>query len=159
MSGPNTASPPPSALFLAAQGIADPKAQAAVEAGFQVLAAFLRAFNARDARLWSSTLNYPHVRLAGGEVQVWQTAADYAAGNDLERFVGTGWHHTKWDWINPVQASADKVHFALQFTRFDSDDKPINSFQATYIVTRQNDHWGIQARSSYAGIAWSGAAF
>jgi hypothetical protein len=146
-------------LFLASQGISDAPAQAAVAAGYAVLEKFLRAFNARESKAWSNTLNYPHVRLAGGKVQIWETPEAYAASNDVEKFAGTGWHHTRWDWVKPVQADTQKVHFALQFTRFDSDDKPLSSFQATYVVTLQDGHWGIQARSSYAGIAWPGAAF
>jgi hypothetical protein len=58
-----------------------------------------------------------------------------------------------------VQADAHKVHLALQFTRYAGDDQPLQPFQALYVVTLQDGHWGIQSRSSYAGIALAGAAF
>ena len=147
------------ALLVAAHGITDEARQAAVAQGYRVLEQFLSAFNARDPELWATTLNYPHVRLTAGQVQVWQTAADYAASNDLQEFAATGWAYTRWDWIKPVQAHADKVHLALQFTRYDAEHRAIKSFEALYVVTLQQGHWGIQARSSYAGIALPGAAF
>lgn len=151
--------PPWALLLLAAHGITDPAAQAATAAAYAVLDRFLDAFNARDPQRWADTLHYPHVRLAGGEVQLWPIAADYAGSNDLQPLAATGWSHSRWDWIRPVQADADKVHLALQFTRFDAQDRPLQSFQALYVVTRQGDRWGIQSRSSYAGIATPGAAF
>jgi hypothetical protein len=65
-------------LLLAGQGIDAPAAQAAVQAGLQVLQDFMRTFNARDALAWAQVMNYPHVRLAGDQVIVWHNAADYA---------------------------------------------------------------------------------
>lgn len=148
-----------SALLLAALGIADPDSQAAVSAAQQVLERFLETFNARDAKAWAQTLHFPHVRLTAGEVQLWQTPADYERSNDLAAFAETGWAYTRWDRVLPVQAGADKVHFALQFTRYDAAHQPIVSHQALYVVTRLDGRWGIQSRSSYAGIALPGAAF
>lgn len=147
------------ALLVAAQGITDPAAQAAVREGLRVLHAFVAAFNARDAQRWSRTLNYPHVRITAGQVQLWQTPEDYAASNDIGELAKGGWSYTRWDWIRPVQADAEKAHFALQFTRYDAQDKPLQTFQALYVVTRHEGHWGVQARSSYAGILVPGAAF
>lgn len=146
-------------LVLASQGIQSPAAQAAVKAAFGVLEEFLKQFNARDAKAWAQTLHFPHLRLAGGQVQSWATAEDYAASNDLDAFARTGWSYTRWDWLRPVQADADKVHVALQFTRYDAAEQPIASYQAVYVLTRVDGRWGIQLRSSYAGIATPNAAF
>lgn len=38
--------------------------------GMQALDDFLTTFNSGDPMAWAATLNYPHVRLAGGKVQV-----------------------------------------------------------------------------------------
>jgi hypothetical protein len=146
-------------LLLASQGITTPQAQAAVQAGLQVLHDFLRSFNDRDATAWAAVLNYPHVRLAGDQVTVWQNAADYAAANDLQPLADTGWAYSRWDFIRPIQADATKVHFALQFTRYDIQDRAQQSFEALYVVTLKEGHWGVQSRSSYAGILAPGAAF
>ncbi len=51
-----------------------------------------------------------------------------------------------------MQADATKVHFALQFTRYDAQDRAQQSYQALYVVTLQDGHWGVQSRSSYAGV-------
>lgn len=147
------------ALLVAGAGVADSQAQAAVQAGLQVLQDFMRTFNARDAKAWSEVMNYPHVRFAGDQVTVWDNAPDYAASNDLTPLANTGWAYSRWDWIRVVQADAHKVHFALQFTRYDAQDRAQQSFQALYIVTHQHGHWGVQSRSSYAGILSPGAAF
>lgn len=142
-------------LLLAGQGIDAPAAQAAVQAGLQVLQDFMRTFNARDALAWAQVMNYPHVRLAGDQVIVWHNAA----ANDLTPLANTGWAYSRWDFIRPVQADATKVHFALQFTRYDAQDRARQSFQALYVVTLQDGHWGVQSRSSYAGVLTPGAAF
>ena len=146
-------------LLLSSLGIQDAASQVAVQAGYDVLAQFMSTFNSRDASSWAQTLNFPHVRLTAGQVQLWQTATDYAATNNLEDFAATGWAYTRWDWIKPIQAGPDKAHFALQFTRYNSAHQPISSYQALYVVTLQDGHWGVQSRSSYAGIAINGAAF
>ena len=146
-------------LLIAAGGIVDAGSVQAVREGLRVLQEFLAAFNARDAQRWSRTLQYPHVRLSAGEVRLWQTPEDYVATNDVQDFAATGWAYSRWDWIRPVQASAEKAHFALQFTRYSADERPIGSYQALYVVTKKDGRWGVQARSSYAGVTRPGAAF
>ena len=146
-------------LLLAGAGISTPAAQAAVQAGLQVLQDFMRTFNARDAQAWAAVMNYPHVRLAGDQVIVWDDAAAYAAANDLTPLADTGWAYSQWDWIRAVQADATKVHFALQFTRYDAQHQAQQSFEALYVITLKDGHWGVQSRSSYAGILAPGAAF
>lgn len=146
-------------LSLARKGITDPAAVSAVLAGVDVLTQFLATFNARDAQAWSRTLHFPHLRLTAGQIQQWETADAYIADNDLEAFRQTGWSHTVWDWIEPVQAAADKVHFALQFTRYDLQGNKESTHQALYVLTQQDGRWGVQLRSSYAGIKIPGAAY
>lgn len=146
-------------LLVAGAGVTTSDAQAAVQAGLQVLQDFMSTFNARDAKAWAAVMNYPHVRFAGDQVTVWDDAAVYAASNDLTPLANTGWAYSKWDWIRVIQADTNKVHFALQFTRYDAQDRPQQSFQALYIVTIKDGHWGVQSRSSYAGILSPGAAF
>ena len=50
--------------------------------------------------------------------------------------------------IEPVRLheSDDKVHLAGGWTRFNADDEPILSNRVTYILTRIEGAWGIQAR-------------
>jgi hypothetical protein len=131
----------------------------ALTAGCKALDDFMTEFNSRDSLKWAQTLNYPHVRIAGNEVIVWSTAEDYAKANDLQQFAKTGWHHSQWDWRRLVQKSDDKLHFLVQFTRYNDAGKPTASYESLYILTKRNNHWGVQARSSFAGIAIAGSAF
>ena len=127
--------------------------------GCTVLDEFMRTFNSKDGPAWAATLNYPHVRLAGNEVQVWNTPAEYAQSNDVRELGKTGWSHSQWDWRQLVQSSNDKLHFLVQFTRYDAGGKPIGSYESLYILTLKDGHWGVQARSSYAGIVLKSSAF
>ncbi len=137
------------ALLVAAQS---PQAPTAAEtAALKSLDDYMTAFNARDEDAWAATLNYPHVRIAGSEVKVWQTPGEYTADFDFARFAGnSGWHHSAWDAREIVQSSANKVHVAVTFTRFKADGAKIESYDSLYVVTLENEHWGTQARSSFA---------
>jgi len=131
-----------------------------VVTGCKVLKDFLNALNSRNAMAWAKTLNYPHVRLAGGSVTVWNNAEDYAKDNDISKLADkAGWGYTKWDWRRLVQESKDKLHYAVQFTRYTLDGKKIASFESFYVITDVGGHWGVQARSSFAGVVVEGAAF
>jgi hypothetical protein len=113
--------------------------------------AFIERFNARDLEGWRRTLNYPHVRLASGEVAVSSEPAEYAPGLDFERFArATGWHHSVLDSAEVIQSFTDKVHVAVRFTRYRADGSEIATYHALYVVTNQDGHWGIQCRSSSA---------
>jgi hypothetical protein len=127
---------------------------ATTEAEAAALAAverFMEVFNSRDWQAWSRLLHYPHVRLAAGRVDIWQTPEEYAADWELASFAKqTGWDHSRYDRRDVIQASPDKVHVAVAFTRYRKDGSRIASYQALYVVTRQGEGWGIQARSSFA---------
>ena len=60
------------------------------------------------------------------------------------------WDHSKWDRRNVIHAGADKVHFDTRFTRYRKDGSVIGGFDSVYVVTNENGHWGIKARSSFA---------
>ncbi|MCH7958537.1 MAG: hypothetical protein IID08_00305 [Candidatus Hydrogenedentes bacterium] len=112
---------------------------------------FMEAFNARDPVAWAATLNYPHVRIAGGSLRVWETEAEFAEYMDFDAFaVRFGWDHSAWDLREIVQSGKDKVHVAVRFSRYNADNEKIATYDSLYIVTRMDGHWGTQARSSYA---------
>jgi len=118
----------------------------------QAMDAFMTGFNAKDPKAWAESLNYPHVRFASGTVTVWKNAEDFAetAVNSFDRLQAVGWDHSVWDSREVVQVGEDKVHILTKFSRFTEDEKPIATFQSLYIVTKQDGHWGTQARSSFA---------
>ena len=112
--------------------------------------AFMTAFNSRDPVAWAATLNYPHVRLASGTVRVWANAEDFAREEKDYPQRLAPWHHSTWESMTAVQSGRDKVHFTVTFIRYDAAGKVIGRFPSLYVVTLQNGHWGVQARSSYA---------
>lgn len=117
----------------------------------QSLDDYMAAFNARDPKAWAATLNYPHVRIAGDAVRVWQTEQEYADYMDFDAFAERfGWDHSAWDSKKVVQSSHNKVHVALQFSRYDADDNKIATYESFYVLTDKDGHWGTQARSSFA---------
>ena len=122
----------------------------AIQESMKVLDSFMSTFNSRDMKTWSKTLNYPHVRLAGGKVTVWSTQEEYAAEDIFERLASTGWNYSAWLSREVILVSEDKVHISTVFQRYDKDHNPMKKYQSLYIVTRQNGEWGVQARSSLA---------
>jgi len=115
-----------------------------------VLDRFLAALNAGDQATLLATMHFPHYRLAGVTMRVWEQAdASYLAG--FHARAGEGWHHTEWDFRRVIVAGPEKVHLDVQFTRYRADNSPIGRFRSLYMVTRRGGVWAIQARSSFAG--------
>ena len=128
--------------------------------GMKALDDFMTTFNAGDPMAWAATLNFPHVRLAGGKVQVWNTPEEYARDNDVRVLKEkSGWSNSQWDWRKVVQAEDDKVHIAVSFSRYTPEGKKIVSFESFYIITNVDGHWGTQFRSSFAGVIDANTAF
>jgi hypothetical protein len=112
---------------------------------------FMRTFNGRDVPNFARTLTYPHVRVASGGVTVFPDRQSFIDATDLEAFAKRfNWSHSRWDSIATVQADAEKVHFAVQFTRFNPQGEAYVSFNSLYILQRTESGWGIRARSSFA---------
>ena len=42
------------------------------------------------------------------------------------------------------------MHINTRFVRYRADDSVIGKFDSLYIVTKQDGHWGIKMRSSFA---------
>jgi len=118
---------------------------------------FMAAFNAQDlAALRDTWFHFPHVRFHSGRVSTWETPEAYTADSVRTHRAAhagqwDGWARTAWDYVEAVDAGADKVHFRVQFTRFRADGSVIGSYKSLYIVTFKDGRWGIQGRSSWAG--------
>ena len=98
------------------------------------------------------TMNFPHVRLASGRVTVWETPDEVRATYFplLAQSLESGWHHTTMDQKDVIHSGPDKVHVAVQYTRWTADHQPLATHQALWIVTYVQGHWGVQGRSSFA---------
>ena len=111
---------------------------------------YLAAWNAQDADAFAATLHYPHPRQAPGAPgsSSWQDAAEYAAGMDFGPLLARGWVHSYWDARTIVHAGDDKVHVAARARRVDAAGRTFQTVQTLYVITRQDGHWGVQARFS-----------
>lgn len=128
--------------------------------GCDALDRFMETFNSGDGAAWAATLHFPHARLAANDVQVWETPEEYAETNDVaELATKQNWDHTDWTMRKLVQQGEDKLHFITQFTRFDADNNPLGTYDSLYIVTKKDDEWGTQFRSSYVGTIGEKTAF
>ena len=121
---------------------------AAVAAAMAVLDEHIRALNARDERALVATLHFPHYRLAGGRMQVWERPDGYL--KDFYARTDADWHRSAWDFRNVIAAGADKVHLDVQFTRYRADNSVINSYRSIWIVSKVDGRWAVQMRSTYA---------
>lgn len=113
------------------------------------LDAYMDGLNRGDETATNAACNFPHVRLAAGKVTVWEKPGDYRLA-DFRARAGEGWARSQWDERTPIHVGPDKVHLKVAFSRWKADGSLIGRFETIYIVTRQNDRWGIQARSSFA---------
>ena len=120
----------------------------AIAAAQRVLDDFMAAFNARDIPGFEATFNFPSVRLASNRLVV-LNAGDMTP----ERFTSGAlaeWDHSAWERREVIHAGPDKVHIDTRFTRYRKDGSVIGGFDSIYVVTREDGHWGIKIRSSYA---------
>ncbi len=117
----------------------------------EVMDDFLRAFNARDEQAWADSLVYPHLRMASGNVVVYPDRQTFVDAMDLDAFAAsTGWRRSRWDDMEVIQSSPEKVHIRVRFSRFDANDALLSSYDSLYIIEQVEGRWGVRARSSFA---------
>ena len=112
--------------------------------------AFMDAWNRSNIDGMDAAMNFPHVRLASGQVRLVEKPP-FSSKDSIDRLIrDTGWAYSCWDYRHAVQSCPDKVHFAVQFTRYRADGSVIGVYPSMWIVTLKDGHWGVQARSSFA---------
>ena len=108
---------------------------------------FFEADRTQDAAAWAGVMRYPHVRVAAaGPTDYFETSRDYADAADWTARIATGWVRTAGRQPTRLHESRDRVHLVGGWTRYNAADEPILMNRVTYIVTRPNGSWGIQAR-------------
>ena len=104
---------------------------------------YMSAVNARDPAGWAATLNYPHLRIASGELRVSETEEELASQMNFDAFAERfGWDHSECDDIEAVQVAENGVNVAMTFSRYNADDEVISTFNTLYLVTNENGRWG-----------------
>jgi hypothetical protein len=122
--------------------------QQSIDAAMKCLDDFMTAFNARDIDAWQQTFNFPSVRLASNTLVI--IDKDYHQPQMFERGALAEWDHSAWERRAVIHAGDDKVHIDTRFTRYRADGSVIGGFDSIYVVTCENGHWGVKARSSFA---------
>ena len=133
-------------------GAVTPAQRLAIGEATKVMREFMATFNAQDSDGWSKTLLFPHVRISSGGVVVHPSRQEFAAQMDFQAFERRfNWHRSAWDSLEVFQVSPNKVHIAVQFTRYDVQQQALASFDSLYILQPgEGGKWGIRARSSFA---------
>ncbi len=116
--------------------------------GLAALDRFQETWNTASVESFSQSLHYPHMRPSAGNFGLSPTPVDYiqASHGVFERVKAAGWHRSQWNNRRVLHVSRDKIHVAGQYSRYRAGGERLATQQVTYIVTRQADAWGIQAR-------------
>ena len=119
-----------------------------VAAARQAVLDFLTAFNAGDADRTVEVLNHPHIFMtAGGGFGVAEDVVDGPRPDFDGMRQREDWHMSTIDALEASIVTRNKVHFELTFTRWHPNGTRYWTVLALWIVTRVEDHWGIQVRS------------
>ena len=98
---------------------------------------YLRSFNAKDVESWSKTMLFPHIRIASGEIVLYPTASNLASKIDLHQFAQeNNWSRSEWKTLDVIQASPEKVHVKVEFTRYDKTGEPYVSYNSLWCSCR-----------------------
>ena len=111
---------------------------------------YMSAWNSKDIEAWERTFQFPHYRLASGNMTVLERPGMQDAARIWKAMADSGWHHSKWDHRRIIHATADKIHVDTKFTRYRADGSRIGSYESLYVLTKENGHWGVKLRSSFA---------
>lgn len=125
-----------------------PHHEPAITAALDVMAGHLTALNRRDARALAETLHFPHYRLAGTTLTVWQTADTYF--DDFTARAGDDWALTRWRSITVQAAAIHKLHLDVEIDRFDANGRLIAAFRSLWVISEIDGRWAAQFRSSFA---------
>ena len=120
----------------------------AVQAARDVMQAHIDGLNARDEKRIAATLHFPHYRLSGPDLKIWQSPDSYFA--DFHERAGGNWERSSFDDIRIVQASDSKVHIDAQIIRYDKSGSVITTFRSLWVITHENGRWAAKFRSSFA---------
>ena len=125
-----------------------PEEEAGIRHAMAVMAAHVEALNAGDEEALASTLHFPHYRLSGGILRIWDNPASYL--RDFRKRAGDDWGYSAWGPIEVIAASPDKVHLAVVVDRFRPDGTLLTRFHSMWAIAKIGDVWAAQLRSSFA---------
>lgn len=114
----------------------------AVEEAKRVMEDYFAAFNAQDEEAIRKHFHFPFSWIINSRVLPVAKAADFKS--PTKTLVETeGWHHSAFDYIEPVQVWGTKVHFKLAYSRYKADGTKYVTHEALWILTKVEGRWGI----------------
>jgi hypothetical protein len=108
---------------------------------------FFAALNARDIEGCRRTLHYPHIQIAGNDMGILNEPESFQI--DFQSLAADGWTHSTLDSCEMRQSCDEKVHFEVQLSMHKANVARYATYQALWIVTKQEGTWGIQCRSIF----------
>ncbi|MBN1382321.1 MAG: hypothetical protein JXA41_11645 [Deltaproteobacteria bacterium] len=113
-----------------------------VEEARKAMEGYFAAFNARDEEAIRSFFHFPFSWIINTRVRPVAQSEDFES--PIKTLIETeGWHHSTFDYVEPVQVWENKVHFKLAYSRFRADGTKYTTHEALWILTKINGHWGI----------------
>jgi hypothetical protein len=130
------------------------RATDAEEGAKAALESFITAWNTGEDASLRKTMHFPFVSLWGARaIQVADAPEDFSAGFVRMR-QHESWSRSAFDFdsFEVFLSSADKVHCAIDYERYNTDGKRYAGGRVMYVVTKREDRWGVQMRTQ-GGVA------
>jgi ketosteroid isomerase-like protein len=122
------------------------QSQTAEAAAHKTLATFIAAWNNADNPALREVMNFPFTTLVGSKMTIADEPEDFAT--DFQDMVERqGWARSTFDTTTITYSAPEKVHANVAYTRYKKDGTPYASSHVFYIITKKDDHWGIQFRA------------
>ena len=124
----------------------DAGAEAAAERALQT---FITQWNTADNANLRGAINFPFVTVPGGGALLLDRRAEDFSQDFEQMRSGQGWSRSSFDFdsYTVVKSSPDKVHAEIGFSRYRADGTTYMTSRVFYILTKQDDHWGVQVRT------------
>ena len=108
---------------------------------------FIAALNARNIEAGRKTLHYPHIQIAGNDLNILNDPESFQI--DFQSLASEGWTHSTIDSCVMRQSCDEKVHFEVQLSMHKANNDRYATYQALWVVTKIDEIWGIQCRSIF----------
>ena len=113
--------------------------------------------NERDLDAYRETMNYPFTYQNYNGVALTISSADEVGSTiappwEIILQTDPDWLHTIFNQIEELARSPSSVVFKVQFRRVDKAGMHSSSYQAIWILTCKNDHWGVQFRHNLGQV-------
>lgn len=107
---------------------------------------YFQAFNTRDEEAMRARLHFPFSWIINDGVRLVMEPKDFIAPTK-QLVKQENWANSQLDWMEVVQAWDDKAPIKLAYSRYKADGTKYVTHEALWIVTKIDDHWGIQCQS------------